>query len=210
MWAVLLVNLVGLASPGPDFFYVSRKAASDTTPNAIAGAAGIGIGIWFWATIAIFGLSVLNNITPLSSYIIMCLGGTYLAYSGIKMVQITKNTQLHINGHHHEKATNWVKEIGKGLLINLSNGKVVVFFTSVLSGFAAKITSPLESYAVIFLLGIETFLYFCLIAFFFSRKLVREFYTKYTRYIDNFAGLIFLLFGGDLIYQGIVNIFSHL
>ncbi|MDG2944138.1 LysE family transporter [Exercitatus varius] len=210
MWAVLLVNLVGLASPGPDFFYVSRKAASDTTPNAIAGAAGIGIGVWFWATIAVFGLSVLNDITPLSSYIIMCLGGAYLAYSGIKMLQITQNTSLQLNGNRYEQRTNLVKEIGKGLMINLSNGKVVVFFTSVLSGFAAQINSPLESYVVIFLLGVETFLYFCLIAFFFSRKLVRDFYTKYTRYIDNFAGVIFLLFGADLIYQGIVSIFSHL
>lgn len=204
MWTVLFVNLAGLLSPGPDFFYVSRKAASDTHSNAIAGALGIGLGILFWATVVIFGLSLINRTNNLVQYIIMALGGSYLAYCGIKMFRVTQSAHLsNDNLSAKQKTSSIFKEIMKGLLVNLSNAKAVVFFSSVLSGFMANISDSAEIIAIIVLLGLETFIYFSLIAFFFSRKFVREFYNRYNRYIDNFSGLVFIFFGGELIYSGL-------
>lgn len=203
MWTVLLVNLAGLLSPGPDFFYVSRKAASDTHSNAIAGAFGIGLGILFWATVVIFGLSLINRTNNLAQYIIMVLGGTYLAYCGIKMLKVTQNTHLSHEANSQQKTTSIFKEIMKGLLVNMSNAKAVVFFSSVLSGFMANISDSIEIVLVIVLLALETFVYFSLIAFFFSRNIVREFYNRYNRYIDNLSGVVFIFFGGELIYSGL-------
>ncbi|PJG83982.1 LysE family transporter [Caviibacterium pharyngocola] len=207
MFTVLLVNLAGLLSPGPDFFYISRKAASDTRNNAIAGAFGIGLGILFWAAVVIFGLSLINRANNLIQYVIMCLGGGYLAYCGIKMLRVTQNALLSAGKPSHARR-NLGQEILKGLLINLSNVKVVVFFTSVLSGFMANIASISEMIAIIFLLCLETFAYFTLVAFLFSRTPVRNFYAKYNRYIDNFSGAVFLLFGVELIYSGISAIIN--
>ncbi|MCW9715842.1 MULTISPECIES: LysE family transporter [unclassified Avibacterium] len=206
MWTVLFVNLVGLLSPGPDFFYVSRKAASESQRNAIAGAIGIGFGILFWATLVIFGLAIINRTNYLVQYIIMCLGGGYLAYCGIKMLQVTKNAQLATLKPHQEIHHPISREIMKGLLINLSNAKVIVFFSSVMSGFMASISNNTEIMLIILLLALESVLYFILIAFFFSRKIVRDFYNRYNRYIDNFAGIVFLFFGGELIYSGLTTI----
>ncbi|TID18136.1 membrane protein [Avibacterium paragallinarum] len=203
MWTVLLVNLAGLLSPGADFFYVSRKAVSDTHRNAVAGAFGIALGILFWSAVVIFGLAMLNRTNHLAQYIIMCLGGSYLAYSGIKMLRVTQNAQLTDPSKHKAKPTSIFREIMKGLLINLSNGKAIVFFSSVLSGLMANISGNTEIVLVIVLLALETFLYFTLIAFFFSRKMVREFYNRYNRYIDNLAGIVFVFFGGELIYSGL-------
>ncbi|WP_281258753.1 LysE family transporter [Avibacterium endocarditidis] len=94
----------------------------------------------------------------------------------------------------------------KGLFINISNAKVIVFFSSVLSGFMTNFSGMAEIILVIVLVALESFLYFVLIAFFFSRKMVRDFYNRYNRYIDNFAGLVFLFFGGELIYSGLTTI----
>ncbi|WP_032091961.1 LysE family transporter [Necropsobacter rosorum] len=208
MFTILLVNLAGLLSPGPDFFYVSRKAASDTQNNAIAAAFGISLGILIWATIVIFGLSLISRTHNLIQYIIMCLGGSYLVYCGIKLLKVTANTKLQAAHPLREAKSAIRREIGKGLMINLSNAKAIVFFTSVLSGFMSGIADPAAIIAVILLLTLETFLYFSMIAFLFSRNMVRRFYTEYNRYIDNFAGLVFLLFGGELIYTGISAIIN--
>ncbi|MFZ7222767.1 LysE family transporter [Avibacterium avium] len=210
MWTVLFVNFVGLLSPGPDFFYVSRKAASDSHRNAMAGAFGIGLGIVFWASLVIFGLALLNRTTPMAQYIIMCLGGAYLAYGGVKMLGVTKNAYLSAPSQLKSKPSSLFNEVLKGLAINISNGKVIVFFSSVLSGFMTNISDSTEIWLIIVLLGLETFFYFALIAFFFSRKQVREIYNRYNRYIDNFAGLVFLFFGGELIYSGLSTIISFI
>lgn len=177
MWTVLLMNLAGLLSPGPDFFYVSRKAASDTHRNAVAGAFGIALGILFWSAVVIFGLAMINRTNNLVQYIIMCLGGSYLAYCGIKMLRVTENAQLADFTQTKAKHSSIFREVMKGLLINVSNAKVIVFFSSVLSGLMANISGNTEIVLVIVLLALETFLYFTLIVFSFPAKSYAHFTT---------------------------------
>ena len=50
---------------------------------------------------------------------------------------------------------------------------------------------------------VETFLYFYVISVLFSRSVAKQFYSQYSRYIDNAAGLIFIFFGIYLIYSGV-------
>ncbi|OOS00151.1 hypothetical protein B0187_04195 [Haemophilus paracuniculus] len=208
MLTILFVNLMGLLSPGPDFFYVSRKAASSTTRNAIFGSVGIGLGVCFWAAMAIFGLTFINKNLPFVQGIIICLGGSYLAYSGWKMVQIRKNVQLKSDKIQENQDQPIFKSILEGLMINLSNAKVVVFFSSVFSGYAAAIGGYSDSLLAIFLIGAESMLYFIVIALLFSRQPVRAFYAKHSRYMDNLAGIVFIFFGLSLIYNGVSQLMA--
>ena len=50
---------------------------------------------------------------------------------------------------------------------------------------------------------IETFLYFYVVSVLFSLPFAKNFYSRYSRYLDNSAGVIFLLFGGFLSYSGV-------
>lgn len=203
MLTILFVNLIGLLSPGPDFFYVSRKAASSTTRNAIWGSVGIGLGVAFWSAMAIFGLTVINKNIPFVQHIIVCLGGSYLAYIGFKMIQVKENIELKGEVVAEPQDLPIFKSILEGLMINLGNAKAVVFFSSVFAGFVAAIEGYSESIIAIFLVGLESTLYFILVALLFSRKPIRQFYAKHSRYIDNFAGIVFILYGLKLIYAGI-------
>ena len=63
-----------------------------------------------------------------------------------------------------------------------------------------KTSQILTALAVI---TVETFLYFYIISVLFSRSVAKQFYSQYSRYIDNTAGLIFILFGIYLIYSGV-------
>lgn len=44
MLNLILIQFFGLLTPGPDFFYVSRMAASNLRRNVTAGIVGITLG----------------------------------------------------------------------------------------------------------------------------------------------------------------------
>ncbi|HHF5198761.1 TPA: hypothetical protein ACPPFI_000804 [Haemophilus influenzae] len=48
------------------------------------------------------------------------------------------------------------------------------------------------------------FISFHFISLLFFRSLAKSFYSKYSHYIDNLAGAIFLFFGGYLVYSGVL------
>lgn len=206
MWTIFFVQLIGLVSPGPDFFYVCRKAMADSRRNAILGSIGITIGIGIWALIVLFGLAFLNRIIPNFQYGLMLTGGSYLAYSGFKMTRVTKNAVIE-EKIGREKPSSALKEILSGLAINLSNPKIVVFFSSVLAGYVSNLSTIGDILAVLGILMGSGLVWFWLVAVLFSQKMIRQFYAKHSRYLDNFAGIVFLLFGCRLIYEALDSLF---
>ena len=197
---------MGLLSPGPDFFYVSRAAAIHSRRTAIYGVIGITIGVSIWATAAVLGLAIVFKTMPALQSIIMALGGSYLFYLGVKMARVTTNAVFDETNSRQNTASK--NEILKGLLVNLSNAKVVIYFSSVMSFVLVHITETWQILTALLLITLETFVYFYVISILFSRPFAKRFYSRYSRYIDNASGVIFILFGAYLIYSGALNIMS--
>lgn len=202
----MFVHLVGLLSPGPDFFYVSRAAAMHSRRTAIYGVIGITIGVTIWATAAVLGLAIVFKTMPALQGIVMALGGSYLFYLGVKMARVTTNAVFDETNLVQNTASK--NEIIKGLLVNLSNAKVVIYFSSVMSFVLVNITETRQMLTALLIITIETFVYFYVISLLFSRPFAKRFYSRYSRYIDNASGVIFILFGAYLIYSGALNIMS--
>ena len=197
---------MGLLSPGPDFFYVSRAAAIHSRRTAIYGVIGITIGVTIWATVAVLGLAIVFKTMPALQGIVMALGGGYLFYLGVKMARVTTNAVFDESNLIQNTASK--NEIIKGLLVNLSNAKVVIYFSSVMSFVLVNITETRQMLTALLIITIETFVYFYVISLLFSRPFAKRFYSRYSRYIDNTSGVIFILFGAYLIYSGALNIMS--
>lgn len=197
---------MGLLSPGPDFFYVSRAAAIHSRRTAIYGVIGITIGVSIWATAAVLGLAIVFKMMPALQGIVMALGGSYLFYLGVKMARVTTNAVFdETNSRQNTESKN---EIIKGLLVNLSNAKVVIYFSSVMSFVLVNITEMWQILTALLLITLETFVYFYVISILFSRPFTKRFYSRYSRYIDNVSGVIFILFGAYLIYSGALKIIN--
>lgn len=197
---------MGLLSPGPDFFYVSRTAAIHSRRTAIYGVIGITIGVTIWATAAVLGLAIVFKMMPALQGIIMALGGSYLFYLGVKMARVTTNAVFDETNLVQNTASK--NEIIKGLLVNLSNAKVVIYFSSVMSFVLVNITETRQMLTALLIITIETFVYFYVISILFSRPFTKRFYSRYSRYIDNVSGVIFILFGAYLIYSGALKIIN--
>ena len=195
---------MGLLSPGPDFFYVSRAAAIHSRRAAIYGVIGITIGVSIWATAAVLGLAIVFKTMPALQGIVMALGGSYLFYLGVKMARVTTNAVFDESNLVQNTASK--NEIIKGLLVNLSNAKVVIYFSSVMSFVLVNITETWQILTALLLITLETFVYFYVISILFSRPFTKRFYSRYSRYIDNVSGVIFILFGAYLVYSGALKI----
>lgn len=211
MLNLLIVNLFGLLSPGLDFFYVSRVAAMSSRRDALCAVIGISLGVFIWASATILGLAVLFTAMPAVQGIIMMLGGSYLIYLGSQMVQVRENVAFSDTGFKQTQYKNdaW-KEIRKALWVNLSNAKVVIFFSSVMSMVLNGLHEPIQMLTALMAIVTECFLYFYIISVLFSRPMAKRFYSRYSRYIDNAAGVIFILFGLFLIYSGAVETIQSL
>ncbi|WP_044471115.1 homoserine/threonine efflux transporter [Mannheimia massilioguelmaensis] len=209
MLNLIIVHFFGLITPGPDFFYVSRMAASNSRRNVICGIIGITLGVAFWAAAAMLGLAIVFTTMPVLHGIVMLLGGSYLAYLGMLMVKSRTNVTFDsLSIAELNQSTTIKKEILKGLFVNLSNAKAIIYFASVMSLILVNITETWQMFLAFGIIVVETFVYFYLISLFFSRPFAKNFYSKYSRYIDNTAGVIFLLFGIILAYTGIVEMLN--
>ncbi|WP_386685940.1 homoserine/threonine efflux transporter [Lonepinella sp. MS14437] len=209
MLNLIVVHFFGLLSPGPDFFYVSRMAASNSRRNTVCGILGITIGVAIWAAAAILGLAILFKTLPVLHGVIMLLGGSYLCYLGLKMVKVRENTVFtELTEQDFNQETTIKAEIMKGLWVNLSNAKVVIYFSSVMSLVLVNMHEIWQMFTAFIIIVVETFLYFYIVSLLFSRPFAKRFYSQYSRYIDNVAGVIFLAFGSYLAYSGVQEILS--
>jgi len=204
---LMIVHFFGLITPGPDFFYVSRMAASNSHRNTVCGIIGITLGVAFWALAAMLGLATLFATVPVSHGMIMILGGGYLMYLGYLMAKSRKNVVFQaMTEAEMNQNTTVQKEIMKGLFVNLSNAKAVIYFASVMSLILVNMTETWQIVVAFLIIVVETFIYFYSLSLLFSRPVAKGFYSQYSRYIDNVAGVIFLGFGAFLVYSGVVEI----
>lgn len=88
-----------------------------------------------------------------------------------------------------------------GLLTNLSNPKVIIYFGSVFSPFldGSKSLSNFVKWELLAIIVFETFLWFSLVALLFGIPSMQRFYHKQSVWIDGLAGLFFASFGSHLI-----------
>lgn len=201
IWNIIIIHLLGMLSPGPDFFYITRTAALKGRNSAIFAAFGIVTGVMFWAGTTMLGLTLLLKAFPMIHIMLLCLGGSYLMYLGWKMANVRQNVVFQTAESTIAAAVKPQQELGKGLLVNLSNPKIVIYFSSVMSAVLAHVTSGWQIVGVLCLLWLETTVYFVGLAVLFSSHSVKHFYSRYSRYLDNLSGMFFLVFGAYLIYS---------
>lgn len=203
IWNIIILHFLGMISPGPDFFYIVRTAAVHSRCHAVFAALGIIIGVMFWAGSTVLGLSLLLKAFPILNRVLMLAGGLYLAHLGWKMTRVTQNATFAPDEPKQHSEYRPLHEIRKGLLVNLSNPKIVVYFSSVMSGVIAEVQQLWQAAGILGILFLETAVYFMSIAVLFSGSSVKNFYSRFSRYLNNASGVIFIGFGLLLVYRAV-------
>lgn len=202
---IAAIQLVALASPGPDFFFVSQTAVSRSRRQAMFGVAGIALGALVWAALALLGLQIVLHQMAWLSRLIAVAGGLYLAWMGVKMLRGAWKTPAGGAAQVVTVERSDFAALRAGLLTNLANPKALVYFGSVFSAFVGDGVGAAARWGLWGLIIAETFLWFSLVAAFFALPAMRRGYLRLTRWIDGVAGAVFVLFGLHLILRGTGN-----
>ncbi|MGV7079278.1 LysE family transporter [Testudinibacter sp. P80/BLE/0925] len=207
---LFFIHLFALASPGPDFFFVIRKAVAENQRSAVLGILGIVAALCIWLLASLLGLSILFKLYPPIEIVMLLLGGGYLGYLGSLMLRTQENIKLEqitANAAAVKSHDDWIN-FRQGFLVNLSNPKAMIYFGGIFSLVIGSINGYGQAGIVALMILIESFVYFYLVSRIFSHRKVKSFYLNYSRYIDNISGVVFIGFGLLLwynAYQLVIN-----
>ena len=126
--ASLLLNL----TPGNDMIYVGSRSISQGAKAGIISACGIFIGCLVHTFAAILGLSIIIAKSAFIFGLIKFLGAGYLIYLGGKALMTTSTIHKEMEDLPR---VNKLKLLKQGIITNVLNPKVAIFFLSFLPQF---------------------------------------------------------------------------
>jgi threonine/homoserine/homoserine lactone efflux protein len=187
-----------VVTPGVDMALVSKNALLHGRRVALLTALGINAGIVVWTAAAALGVAALIRASATAFTVLKLAGAAYLVYLGLHAIWRSRPGHRLRGGDHGPGARRPGPPSGfrQGLLSNLANPKIAVFFT----GFIPQFVSPGQSVvlnslalgAIFNLLGVVWLLAFALLV---SRAggLLRR--PKVKTALDRLTGCVLVAFG---------------
>jgi threonine/homoserine/homoserine lactone efflux protein len=185
-------------TPGPGVFATISRALASGFTNASFVVLGIVLGDIIFLLLAVFGLSAIASILGDFFILIKYLGGAYLLFLGYKILT-PKEDDTEIKGIQE---VSWQKNFVAGLLITLSNPKVILFYLGFLPTFVNLQTLSAFDVVIISII-VSLVLGSVMLAYAYSASSARNlFKSKSTKRKMNIAaGSVMLTAGGALIVK---------
>jgi threonine/homoserine/homoserine lactone efflux protein len=134
--ACIALNLV----PGQDTLYILGRSISQGRVAGVVSVLGVGSGCMIHIVAAAIGFYSLLALSPVAFMAICTAGGLYLIYLGI-MTVVGTNTARSDFAHRYAREPVWVI-YRQGVLTNLLNPKVALFFLAFLPQFIDPVPNP--------------------------------------------------------------------
>lgn len=196
--SIIVIHLLAVISPGPDFLLIIRSALLYSRKAGIFTAIGIGLGISIHIAISIGGLALIISKSILLYSIIKYTGAIYLLFLGFQSF-VKKGADSKIKT---EKPTYYITPIGslkQGFLTNILNPKASLFFLSLYSYIIGSHPNSVTLYTISFTLILNTILWFICVSYFFTQKNIRQLYYKYQARLSKVLGGFLILLGLKII-----------
>jgi threonine/homoserine/homoserine lactone efflux protein len=199
-WTIVLVGVFAifipaLMLPGPDFVAVVRSSMSRGTAAGLLTTVGVTIGLGFYASLSLLGLSAILLEYQWLAWAVRICGGCYLAYLGLKLI-LTRPAAVAIDDTVVKDSDN---PLVFGFLVTLTNPKAIVLFTSV---FATAITETMPLWGMVAMIGLvmaSALTWYTIIAVFMSSRPVISRFRNAQHWIERAAGVCFVAIGGKIL-----------
>ena len=197
---VLIAHALAVMSPGPSFVLVARRAAMSRR-HGIVVALGMGAGALVWATAAVFGVHAILKHTPWLYRAMQVAGGLFLIYLAIQLWRHARAAlpAVAAGAGTSQPGKSGLSAFALGLATQLSNPKVVVFFSSI---FAALLPSQMPTWAIglmLFLVFVVDAGWYMCVALAFSNPSARALYGRCKVVADRVTGGVLGLLGLKLL-----------
>jgi threonine/homoserine/homoserine lactone efflux protein len=198
----LISGIILNITPGNDTIYILTRTISQSKKAGIFSVLGIINGCLIHTLLASFGLTIILKTSSVLYAIIKYLGVLYLIYLGIKT--IIQKEQIFEIDDTKKNSIKLFKIYYQGLLTNLFNPKVTLFFLSFLPQFikSEAVSSPIP-FLLLGLTFITTGTLWCLflvfISSFMTKKLKENNYMK--SILQKLTGVIFIGLGLKILFE---------
>ncbi len=187
-----------MATPGPGTLAVVSRSLSSGFLHAMFMSVGMVLGDIIFLLLAILGLSMVATTFSTVFIIIKILGGIYLIYLGLRIF-MAKTSHFDTSA---KKSSSYFGDFLSGLLITLSNPKVIAFYVGFLPTFVdlSKLTKE-DTALVVFLVLATLGSILTTYAYFASRAKEAIKKPKIQNIINKMAGSVMILVGSFLIVK---------
>jgi threonine/homoserine/homoserine lactone efflux protein len=186
-WALII-------APGPDMLYVITRGVTQGRKAGMLSAVGVICGILVHTTAAAFGLTLILQTSAIAFLSVKYVGAIYLIYLGIKTwrEKSTFNVQTSSSGASRRKIF-W-----QGVLSNVFNPKIAIFFLAFLPQFVDQGSSQVTIQMVILGLTFACFGLCFLLVVGYSSGTLGSWLTRkpqYAQFLQRFAAGILIALG---------------
>jgi len=143
----LAIAILLIVMPGPDTAMVTKNALVGGRRSGMLAAVGVTVGLIIWTTAAALGIAAVLRASAAAFDALKLAGALYLAWIGFQMLRSRGIPPQSPSG----RPESGVRALRQGLLCDLSNPKVAIFFTSLLPQFVHG-TGP--AFVPLLLLGV--------------------------------------------------------
>lgn len=193
----LLISALLIAIPGPDTAVVTKHALFGGRRGGVYAALGVSVGLAVWTLAAAFGIAALLRASSVAFLALKVAGAVYLVWMGVQMLRARDLAAVRGGG-----ATSGRRALRQGLLSDLGNPKIAVFFTSFLPQFVDK-DGP--AFASLLALGaifcVLTLLWLTAYGIAIGHGATVLQRPAVRRALDRFTGVVLIGFGVSLVFE---------
>lgn len=192
---VALVHLLAVASPGPDFAVVVRESVTGGQRSGSCTALGVGSGILLHVAYSLLGIGLIVSQSIVLFNLFKWLAAGYLLYLGVQALRAQPAKVVDLTQETAVQARSGRRAFVTGFITNGLNPKATLFFLSLFT----VIIDPHTPLVVQALYGVylafATALWFCLVAWLFSRARVRAGFARMGHWFDRVTGVVLIGLG---------------
>lgn len=193
---VVVVHLLAVISPGPDFAMVTRNSLIYSRRAGVFTAAGLGLGIGVHVAYSLMGIGLVISRSVVLFSIIKWVGAAYLIYLGYTSLRSKRNSAaVEETAAVSAEALSDLRAMRIGFLTNVLNPKATLFFLALFT----QVIDPATPLWVQLVYGIEmmfaTFAWFSLVALTFSNAYLKSKIQSVQHYIERVTGAVLIALG---------------
>ena len=205
-WSQLvLICIMGAMSPGPSLALILRNTLSGGRTQGVMSGIGHGLGITFYAVVAVAGLVAIINTIPHFFSVAQIAGSFFLIWLGGKMIIsfFKKDYAANENMSSKNSAHQGFLE---GFLIAILNPKIAAWLLALFSQFVKTNALLAEQFVLVSTVGVIDASWYCLVAFLASSdRLVKGLQYNASR-IDLGMGILLIILAAGILWRAVPQI----
>ena len=191
--SVALITILAVVSPGADFALVTRNSFLYGRKMGLLTALGIGAGVQIHVLYAMAGIGLIMATQPILLTALKTIGASYLIHMGHQIFLSPPVTSA--GETHRAPSITALQAFKMGVFTNALNPKTTLFVLSTYSQIVQPSTPLWRQCAYGLFMSIAHWLWFALIALFFSSPHLRDHMLRHQHRINRIIGLILMLLG---------------